>query len=81
MLNIGLGGACVSAPDPLPEGARLALEIDTPNLWDPLAVVAEVAWVSERDAGDSPVRAGLRFLDWPARRGRALAELLDPHSA
>jgi hypothetical protein len=55
----------------------VTLEVNAPNLWDPLVVVAKVAWVR---ANGRSVLAGLAF-DHTARAAAltSLVELLGAH--
>lgn len=49
--NLGLGGAAVDSREYLQPGARLEFELEPANLWDPLRLGAEVAWVREAAKG------------------------------
>lgn len=71
-MNVGLGGACIEAWEPLPPGAGLALEVATPTLWDPLVIRATVVWSAW--SGEGRALSGMQFLH--ARDG-ALKSLLD----
>ena len=42
LVNLGLGGACVAVSDKTEPGRVVTLEVNAPNLWDPLVVVAKV---------------------------------------
>jgi hypothetical protein len=76
LVNLGLGGACVSVSEKTEPGRVVTLEVNAPNLWDPLVVVAKVAWM--RSNGRS-VLAGLAF-DHSARGTLpSLVELLGAH--
>lgn len=76
LVNLGLGGACVSLSEKPELGGVVTLQVNAPNLWDPLVVVAKVAWV--RTAGRS-VLAGLAF-DHSVRSALpSLVELLGAH--
>jgi Tfp pilus assembly protein PilZ len=59
LVNLGLGGACVVLSEKTEPGRVVTLEVHAPNLWDPLVVVARVAWVSA--SGSRSVLAGLSF--------------------
>ena len=58
LVNLGLGGACVAVSERTEPGRVVTLEVHAPNLWDPLVVVAKVAWVK---AGGRSTHAGLAF--------------------
>ena len=76
LVNLGLGGACVDISEKTEPGRVVTLEVNAPNLWDPLVVVAKVAWA--RSKGRS-VLAGLAF-DHTARGTLpSLVELLGAH--
>ena len=49
LVNLGLGGACAMVSDALPIGQHLVLELQPPNLWDPLRVSSRVVWCRRRD--------------------------------
>jgi hypothetical protein len=63
--DIGLGGAFVMSPAPLPAGTRLDVEIAVPPADQPIVTVAEVRWCSTGERSGM----GLRFdpLDVDAR--------------
>ena len=44
VVNLGLGGACIEAPEPVAQGAQVDLVLDTPHLWDPSPWLGVVAW-------------------------------------
>jgi hypothetical protein len=73
-LNLGLGGACVSIGAAIDVGAVVTLEVNAPNLWDPLVVPAAVAWL--RWEGRSTAHAGLAFNHALLSGLPALVELL-----
>ena len=76
LVNLGLGGACVAVSEKTEPGRVVTLEVNAPNLWDPLVVVAKIAWV--RTNGRSML-AGLAF-DHSARVALpSLVELLGAH--
>ncbi len=58
LVNLCLGGACVESPLRPEAGSRVRLELDAPNLWKPLLIAAQVAWVRAEPQGS---RFGLRF--------------------
>jgi hypothetical protein len=76
LVNLGLGGACVAVSEKTEAGHVVTLEVNAPNLWDPLVVVAKVTWV--RTNGRAML-AGLAF-DHSARGTlSSLVELLGAH--
>lgn len=73
LVNLGLGGACVAVSEKTEPGRTVTLEVHAPNLWDPLVVVAKVAWVQTKGRASL---AGLAF-DHSERAGLpSLVELL-----
>jgi hypothetical protein len=58
LVNVSLGGACIEVSAPPEIGARVRLELEAPNLWDPLHLIARVVWV---EAQANHFRAGLAF--------------------
>jgi len=60
VFDIGLGGACISASEPMSEGDRVAVAFVAPSLWDPLLIPARVAWY-DPGRGLDPARAGVAF--------------------
>jgi PilZ domain len=60
VFDIGLGGACISASEPMAEGDRVAVAFVAPSLWDPLLIPARVAWYHP-GRGIEPARAGVAF--------------------
>lgn len=74
LVNLGLGGACISLAERTEPGRIVTLEVNAPNLWDPLVVVATVAWV--QGAGPRSFVAGLAFDHTAPGALRSLVELL-----
>jgi PilZ domain len=74
LVNLGLGGACVAVSERTEPGTVVTLEVHAPNLWDPLVVVAKVAWV--RAAGPRSLHAGLAFDHTTRGALQSLVELL-----
>jgi PilZ domain len=58
LLNLSLGGACVEVSTAPEVASRLRLELEAPNLWDPLHLIARVVWV---EAHQNHFRVGLAF--------------------
>lgn len=76
LIDLGLGGACVVVGDALPLGTTVRLQVNAPQLWEPLLVPARVAWT--RMGKDGRARLGLRFeADSPSTLV-VLAELIGP---
>jgi hypothetical protein len=73
--DLSLGGAGVSLPEILPAGDRVVVSFLAPNLWDPLAIPARVAWVRAATQRE-PVTAGLAFEPKDPLSVFALFELL-----
>jgi hypothetical protein len=74
VLNLGIGGGCVSVAEELPVGARVQLRIDVPHRWEPLAVHARISWSGRPDPRQ--FRAGLEFDQHSTATVRGLIELL-----
>jgi hypothetical protein len=75
LINVGLGGACVRTTAGLGNGAKVTLEVNTPNLWDPLILDGIVVWSAPADA-EGLALAGIRFGPISSSGLRALVELL-----
>jgi Tfp pilus assembly protein PilZ len=60
VLNLGLGGACVSLGETPAVGDRVTVAFVTPTLWDPLQLAARVAWIGPATRVEA-ARAGLAF--------------------
>jgi len=60
VLNLGLGGACVTLLEPLLAGERVRVSFLAPTLWDPLEMPARVAWTRSSSA-EAGTRVGLAF--------------------
>jgi len=74
LVNLGLGGACISLSETTEPGRIVTLEVHAPNLWDPLVVVATVAWVHK--TGSRGILAGLAFDHTAPTALPSLVELL-----
>jgi hypothetical protein len=75
VLNLSLGGACVEVSIPPEVSSRLRLELEVPNLWDPLHLIARVVWV---EAQQNHFRVGVAFqLERPQVAGWVLDILSD----
>jgi len=78
VVDLGLGGARVEAPDGLTAGTPVELVIETPHLWDPLTLSGAVAWaerVAESAGGGAQI--GVRFEHKTGGSVRTLTELLE----
>lgn len=62
VVNLGGGGVCVIASEPLDRGARAALRLRTPEKGQVWECIARAAWVSQD--GERTL-AGLRFVGAP----------------
>jgi len=76
VIDLGLGGARLSAPQAMPLGTTLELSITAPHLWDALVIHSEVVWVAIQE-GTRVARLGVRFNHRSGATLRALTELLD----
>ncbi len=74
MLNLGMGGACVSVAEGMTPGERVSISFSAPSLWDPLALPARVAWAFAEEG--AAVHAGLAFEPTDASSVFALFELV-----
>jgi uncharacterized protein (TIGR02266 family) len=59
-VNIGVGGAFVATPDPLPPGTRLVLGITLPGSGREIEAAGEVRWIADGD-DDEIHGMGVRF--------------------
>jgi len=78
VVDLGLGGARVEAPDTIEAGTSVELVIEAPHLWDPLTLNGAVAWA--RAAADSEgggAQIGVRFDHESGGSVRTLTELLE----
>lgn len=60
VVDLGFGGACVEVGEVLSPGDRVTLSLVAPNLWDPLLVSGQVAWVRPGN-GLAVTAAGVAF--------------------
>lgn len=58
-VDVSLAGAGLELEELLAPGERIAVEVHTPTLWDPLVIPAVVAWT--QPVGPARARAGIRF--------------------
>jgi hypothetical protein len=78
VLDLGLGGARVEAPDAIEAGTHIELVIETPHLWDPLTLNGAVAWSRTLDEGEGGgAQIGVRFELETGGAVRTLTELLE----
>lgn len=72
IVDIGIGGAGLVLDEPLVVGESVVLEVAPPSRWDPVPLLAVVAWTSR---GPEGVRAGLAFDHRDADGVRAVIEI------
>jgi Tfp pilus assembly protein PilZ len=78
VLDLGLGGARVEAPDAIEAGTSVELVIETPHLWDPLTLNGAVAWARPTPASEGGgAQIGVRFDHETGGSVRTLTELLE----
>jgi hypothetical protein len=58
LLNLCLAGACIESPFRPTPGSQVRVELDAPDLWQPLVLAARVAWV---EPAESNSRIGVAF--------------------
>ena len=78
VVDLGLGGARVEAPEAIETGTPIELIIETPHLWDPLTLVGNVAWarpIAVSEGGGAQI--GVRFEHESGASVRTLTELLE----
>ena len=78
VVDLGLGGARVEAPDAIEAGTSIELVIEAPHLWDPLTLNGAVAWartVAQSEGGGAQL--GVRFDHETGGSVRTLTELLE----
>lgn len=76
LVDLGLGGAGVFVGRELPPGAPVRVQIDAPNLWDPLLLPATVAWTGRFEAARGGARGGVRFAALNPTTALALLDLM-----
>ncbi len=59
-MDLGMGGARILVDGSLSAGEEVAISFLAPSLWDPLALLARVAWVKPGER-DGQTLAGLAF--------------------
>lgn len=79
LVDLGLGGACVSLQEGVATGSAVTLVIDAPHLWDPLEIAGIVAW-TRHDAASQQALLGVKFDRPSATTLRRTAELLETTS-
>src|SRR5450432_2500968 len=78
VVDLGLGGARVEAPEAIEAGTAVELVIETPHLWDPLTLNGAVAWARPMaDSDGGGVQIGVRFDHESGGSVRTLTELLE----
>ena len=78
VVDLGLGGACIEAPEPIDRGTVIELVLDTPHLWDPLTLNGVVAWARKLpDPEGGGALLGVRFEHATGSTVRTLSELLE----
>jgi Tfp pilus assembly protein PilZ len=78
VVDLGLGGARVEAPDAIEAGTTVELVIETPHLWDPLTLSGAVAWSRPVPTGEGGgAQIGVRFDHETGGSVRTLTELLE----
>lgn len=78
VVDLGLGGARVEAPEPIETGTPIQLVIETPHLWDPLTLGGAVAWARPIAVGDGGgAEIGVKFEHESGASVRTLTELLE----
>jgi hypothetical protein len=78
VVDLGLGGARVEAPEAIEAGTAVELVIEAPHLWDPLTLSGAVAWARTlSDSEGGGVHMGVRFKHERGGSVRTLTELLE----
>ncbi|HEY4104466.1 MAG TPA: PilZ domain-containing protein [Polyangiaceae bacterium] len=78
VIDLGLGGARVEAPETIEAGTVVELVIETPHLWEPLKLQGAVAWARALPASDGAgAQIGVRFEHAGGRSVRTLSDLLE----
>jgi len=78
VVDLGLGGARVEAPEAIEAGTPIELVIETPHLWDPLTLGGAVVWarpIAASEGGGAQI--GVRFEHESGASVRTLTELLE----
>src|ERR1700739_4294333 len=77
VIDLGLGGARVEAPETIEAGTIVELVLETPHLCDPLKLHGAVAWSRALPASEGAgAQIGVRFEHANGRSARTLSELL-----
>ncbi len=78
VVDLGLGGARVEAPETIEAGTEIELVIETPHLWDPLTLSGAVAWARALPSNEGGgAHIGVRFQHEHGASVRTLTELLE----
>lgn len=78
VVDLGLGGARVEAPEAIEAGTSIELVIEAPHLWDPLTLTGAVAWARTLpDSEGGGAQIGVRFRLETGGSVRTLTELLE----
>jgi uncharacterized protein (TIGR02266 family) len=73
--NLGVGGAFLPTPVPLPAGTEVAILLSSPTSWDPIEIPGVVRWVTEPGTDQEP-GMGVQFLQMSAEDVVRLNDLL-----
>jgi len=75
LVDLSLGGACIELDQRFDPGRLLRVLIDLPGLWEPLELIAEVAWRGNTDKSGKAL-TGVRFVQPSGKALRLLSEAL-----
>lgn len=77
--NISAGGLFVRTRNPLPKGERFLLNLQLPELAEPMKILCEVAWTRAggREPGHEHAGMGLKFVEMTAEDRQTLKAYVD----
>jgi uncharacterized protein (TIGR02266 family) len=78
--NIGEGGLFLRTENPLKEGERFSLNLQLPDIPDPLEIQCEVAWARKQgDKGKVIAGMGVKFCKMAEKDSQILKQYLNAH--
>ena len=74
--NLGVGGAFLPTPVPLPIGTHVVVLLSSPTSWDPIDIPAVVRWVTDPGTEGKEPGMGVQFLEMSDKDVVRLNDLL-----
>lgn len=79
-VNIGEGGLFIRTKNPLKEGERFSLNLQLPDIPDPLEIQCEVVWARRQDdKGKVIAGMGVKFCEMAEKDSQILKQYLNAH--